>query len=118
MKPSEVSLSSSFPPLAGTFGRSEREAAATLLVRSCQVNGDIFAPKTPRVVGDALKKDREAGVEPLASLSRNPFWRPDFRDLVVQGFARWTREGEGAPIEFTEKGLEALKKHAPGGEYR
>lgn len=43
-------------------------------------------------------------------LRMNPFAPlPDFRDLVDKGFARFVGDAEqGAPVEFTDKGLEAL----------
>lgn len=112
MKPSEISLLLSFPPLIDTMGRVEREAAATLLVRACQHKGDTWAPMEPLDIGAVIKYDLENQIEPLCKLNRNPFWRPDFCDLVDKGFARWTTTNDQhAPIEFTKKGLEVLSKH-------
>lgn len=120
-KPSDVDLSGSFPPLAATMGRVEREAAATLIVRACQVKGDAWGPVLPREVGEAWRTDREAGREPLASLASNPFWRPDVGECVAHGFARWLGddgEDRSAPVELTEKGLQAIsrwvRRDAPG----
>lgn len=97
------------------MGRVEREAAATLMVRACQLRGDAFAPLRPQDIGEAIRHDLNAELEPLKSLNTNPFWRPDFRDLVVHGFARWTTDEEHAPVEFTPKGFEALRKYERKG---
>lgn len=111
-RPSDVRLDTSFPPLCATMGRVEREAAATLMVRVCQLSGDRWLPVEPRAIGRTWRGDLEAGVEPLASLAGNPFWRPDFHDLVAKGFARFTTDdAEGGPIEFTDAGLDALRPH-------
>src|SRR3954471_7351128 len=81
-KPSAVDLGGSFPPLAGTMGKSELEAAATLLVRACQAKGDRWQPLTPDDLAAVMKDDVAAKREPLASLIGNPFWRPDPFGLV------------------------------------
>lgn len=107
-KPSDVFLVA-FPPLVGTMGKAELEAAAAMLVRACQVNGNEWSPRSPMDVGLALKADIDAGVEPWTSLNRNPFFRPDFRTLIDSGFARYTDESLEAPIEFTPMGLQALR---------
>lgn len=115
MKPSDVSLRTSYPPLVDTMGKSELEIAAAMLLRACQLDGDVFGPKTPREIGEAIKHDSEADppIEPLASLGRTPiaFCFPDFRGLVAAGFARWTTEDEHAPVEFTQAGIDAMSKH-------
>jgi hypothetical protein len=115
MKPSDISLRTSYPPLVDTMGKSELEIAAAMLVRTCQLQGDEFAPKEPRQIGEALKHDAESNppIEPLASLARIPvaIVCPDFRGLVAAGFARWTTGDEHAPIEFTQSGLDAISKH-------
>ena len=112
MKPSDVILTT--PPLTGTFGRSEREHAAALLVRCCQVNDDKWAAFNPRELGNAIETDLDADVEPVASWKRNPFINPDFCDLVSMGFAVI---GEDNRIGFSEKGLKALIRWAkPNGE--
>jgi hypothetical protein len=108
-KPSEVFLIT-FPPLVGTMGKAEVEAAASMLVRVCQVDGNEWKPCSPQEVGLTLKADIDNKVEPWTSLNRNPFFRPDFHELVALGFARFTTEDEHAPIEFTEQGLEAMRR--------
>lgn len=110
-KPSDVKLEACFPPLTDTLGRVEREAAATLIVRVCQIKGDVWQPVMPKEIGEILKADREAKIEPLASLATSPFWRPDIFDCVELGFARWIDGDDGkGPVELTEKGLEALRR--------
>jgi hypothetical protein len=107
-KPSQVFLNT-VPPLTGTMGRSEREHAAAILVRVCQVKGDAWQAVTPKILGEVLRADLAAQVEPWHSLNANPFFRPDFHELVDAGFARWG-EDEGKPIELTELGIESLRR--------
>ena len=94
------------------MGHAECEHAAALLVLTCETNGDAWGPVTPRQVGEAIKAALDSGHEPWGSLNRNPFFRPDFHELVAKGFARWTEaEGKG-PIELTPKGIEAMRRWA------
>lgn len=115
MKPSEVVLFRSVLPLIATFGRAELEFAAALIVRGCVRNGDRWQSLSPREIGQAMKADAEPG-EPWETLQRNPFLpQPDFHGLVERGFARFgeeTPDGEAAPIELTERGLEVLRAKA------
>lgn len=108
--PSQVDLLGSYPPLVGTLKRTEREIAAALLVRTCQVNGDRWQPVVPRMIGEMLKVDLDAGTEPLASLNNNPFARPDFHELVAEGYATGDLTVGGSPIELTEKAFEAMRR--------
>jgi hypothetical protein len=108
-KPSQVFLNT-VPPLTATMGRSEREHAAALLVRTCQVKGDAWQPVTPAMLGEVLRADLGAQVEPWNSLNRNPFFRPDFHDLVAAGFARWGDDTVKGPLELTELGIESLRR--------
>lgn len=104
-RPSQVALS--VPPLTGTMGRSEREHAATLLLRALVREGDTWQALAPPQIGLAIRADLEERVEPISALSRNPFFRPDIPDLVAAGFAEFDRERR---ISFTDKGLEALSR--------
>ena len=108
IKPSQVDLA--FPHFVACAGRSEREMALGLYVRACQVKGDVWQALVPRDMGEVLKADREAKREPFAKLTSNPFWFPDFPDLVKAGYARWLGEGAGAPVELTDSGFEAIDK--------
>ncbi len=107
--PSQVFLNC-IPPLTATMGRAEREHAAALLVRACQVMGDRWQPVTPAMLGEVIQADLAAQAEPLSSLNRNPFFCPDFHDLAAKGFARWTEEDGKGPLELTERGIEALRR--------
>lgn len=106
-RPSEVILTEI--PLVATMGRVEREAAATIIIRASVRGGDTWRPIYPAEIGEAIRLDLDEKLEPLTSLNRNPFWRPDFRDLAAAGYATSTFE-LGAPIEFTAKGLAALER--------
>lgn len=106
-RPSQVNLHGSFPPLCATMKRSEREAAAALLVRSLAARGDQFRAITRQELGEVIVADLEAEREPWRSVGRNPFFRPDFCDLVKAGYARWV--GADA-IEFTAEGVEAMRR--------
>lgn len=109
-KPSQVFLNA-VPPLVGTMKHSECEHAAALLVLACQLQGDEWAAKRPQDIGHAIGQALDDKIDPWPAIDRNPFFRPDFRALVEEGFARWVEAGDGSPIEFTEAGLEALRKY-------
>lgn len=110
-KPSDVVLDAI--PLVATMGRLEREAAATIMVRALVRGSDTFQAITPHDIGVAMKKDLEEHAMPLEGLRTNPFWRPDFRDLVAHGYAQFHGDPDvkNTPISFTEKGVEALRKY-------
>jgi len=116
MKPSDVRLwwRDAIIPLLGLFRRAEYEYAAALLVRACVVNGDEWKPQMPRDIGTIMRADierNEDGQGYLKTLASNPFCRPDFWGLVKEGFAEFLGDPEkGAPVQFTEKGLEQLRK--------
>lgn len=107
-RPSQVQLI--VPPLCGTMEKAEREFAAALFVRACQVLGDEWKPVALQDLGAVIKADLEAKREPLASLSRNPFFRPDFWKLAEGTFGRWTGEPGQSAIELTEHGIESLRR--------
>jgi len=109
-RPSEVTLG--VPPLVGTMDRAEREFAAALIVRACQVLGDVWQPIEFRELGRVIEADIAEGREPIASLNRNPFFRPNF-DLLADGkYGRWVGfpRSRSSAIELTEVGLEALRR--------
>lgn len=99
--PGEVTLAEC-NPLGGTLGRSEREVAAALLVRVCQVRG-VFGPVALADVEDLIA----TGDPWTTGLLRNPFHAPDFNELVARGFARVVRE-EPLTLELTETGLDRI----------
>jgi hypothetical protein len=106
--PSQVMLSSS--PLVGTMDNSEREFAAALLVRACQVLGDAWKPVELRDLGQVMKSDVDQGHEPLTSFKANSFFNPNF-DLFADGvYGRWLGVPRESALEFTERGIEALRR--------
>lgn len=117
--PSQVVLVEPLP-LIGTMGRCEREIAAALLVRACQFYGDRWQAIVPKMIGDVLTADMEAKTQPFASLSSNPFARPDFHDLIAEGYATGEPATKGAPLELTEKAFDAMRRwvRAPSGDVR
>lgn len=111
-KPSDVNLCDSFPPLVGTMGRTEAEIAAALLVRACQMRGDVWQDVSIGAIFNAFSADLQADREPFHSMKGNPFCRPDFHDLAKRGCAFWIGEpGEpGSLLRFTAKGFDGLRK--------
>ena len=105
-----MDLNGSFPPLVGTFKKTEAEVAAAYIVRTLQMDGDSWHAVVSTDIAAQLRADLEAQIEPWASLAQNPFARPDVHRLVADGFAEWTEEGDSSPIRFTEKGIEALRR--------
>jgi len=108
-RPSDVVLGT--PPLVDTMGRAEAELAAALIVRACQVRGDAWQAVSPDAIVKVIQEDVAAGREPVTSMNRNPFWRPDAHDLVKRGGAEWVG-AEGVVLRLTPKGLASLKKWA------
>lgn len=109
-KPSDVVLAAGCP-LVGTLGHAEMEHAALLIIRACQVLGDAWQDVTPKQIGEVLRADLDANVEPVASLSRNPFFRPmpGFRELVEKGFATCDLENNG-PMQLADVALDRIAK--------
>ena len=107
IKPSEVDLGASFPPLVGTMGHTEAELAAALLVRACQVNGDAWQDISIAQILEVVAADIEANRQPIAAMNRNPFCRPDAYDLVKRGFAEWVAD-PGQALRLTQRGLDVL----------
>jgi hypothetical protein len=80
---------------------------------ACRRKGDTWAPVTPKQIGEALVAElAEGGC--MHHLEEDPFApQPDFRGLVDKGFAESTLEPH-APLAFTERGIEVLRKAASG----
>lgn len=98
MRPEEIELLA--PPLAATFGRSEAEHAAAVIIRGLAFHQlELFEPISWRQIQEAMVADVAELREPFASLVKNPFFRPDPHDLVERGFARWVEDG--VVIELT-----------------
>ena len=109
-KPSQVFLSSG-PPLGATMRKTEREAAAAYIVRTCQAHGDIWQPVSDSMLRTTLREDMAADREPFISWIRNPFLKPDFPGLVDDGFPQYIDQEGLSSIEFTQAGLDALKPY-------
>lgn len=112
LRPSDLILDKGPLPLVGTLGRSELECAAALFALVCRNRkNDVWGPVTLDEFQDETK--RLAGVNnPFVT---NPFLRPDFRGLVVEGFASFVgspaqyRELHNQPLELTKKCIDRLE---------
>lgn len=108
--PADVRLDTSYPPLLATFGKTEAEYAAALIVRALQAAGGTeWRAVTFAEIVAAAKADLAAEREPIASLARTPFISPDVDRLVRDGFA--TLSEDRLIVEFTEAGRARLAKH-------
>lgn len=105
-KPSEVQLVGI--PLTATFGRSEMEAAAAIIVRTCAVLGDEWRAVSVDEVKKVLQLE-QAG-DPLYPFLSNPFWNPDVSQLASAGFARWEGQPGSSPVGLTDAGIEKLRR--------
>lgn len=112
LKPSDVSLLSTYPPLAGAFGKVEAEAAAAVIIRACQLNGDRFQPVNQDMVQATLKHDFQNKTEPLASCVSNPFWKSDPGELCERGFARWVGNDT---VELLPRAFDVLRRYTQRG---
>jgi hypothetical protein len=112
-KPSQVDLNFTLPnPFVGLFEHIEAELAAAVIVRACQVLGDIWQSVELKALGEIILRDNDARVEPIYSIFRNPFCHPSPHDLVKRGYATWvdSADGHGNALAFTSKGMERLSK--------
>jgi hypothetical protein len=108
-KPSDVNLCDSFPPLVGTLGRFEAEITAALLVRACQVRGDAWQDVDLRTLSEVVGRDIIDKRDPIYTMTRNPFCRPDPSALVAIGGAEWVGN-PGKVLRFTAKGFDGLRE--------
>lgn len=72
-------------PFVGLFGRSESEAAASIVVRCCQAMDDMWNGISWPMASSVLV----GAPGPLGPFLDNPFWKPDPTRLVADGFADW-----------------------------
>ena len=105
--PSEVALYGA-TPLTAAFGRSELEHAAAMIVRTCQVLGDKWQAVTSDDVNIVFKDDIDNGRSPFCLWMRNPFFKPDFYDLVERGYAH-VENVQTRAVGLTEAGIERLR---------
>ena len=80
MKPRDIRLDRPGMPLTGVFGRGEREAAAAYLLMAMQLENS-WQPVHAKLVGDAIVPHKKQ----YHWLS-NPFFTPDFDDLIMKGY--------------------------------
>ncbi len=108
MKPSDIVLLDPCP-LTAAFGRVENEAAATFMLLAMRQDEDTFRAVTPVEIGEAIKAHHE---KKGFTWITNPFYRPDVIGLVKRGAAVLTNpeDGYGSPVQFTEQGLETLRR--------
>ena len=116
-KPSDVNLCGSFPPLVATYGRTDLEVTAAVIVRVLSEMGNTWRALEWSDVITVLTADlAEEHPSPRARLMRdivrNPFLRIAPAYLVEKGFAEWVDE-PGAAVAFTADGLERLRRWAP-----
>lgn len=122
MKPSDVDLNASSPPLVGTMGKAEAEAMASVIVLALAANGDVWRPIAWPEVRDHFMRLLEQGVEPWSKLVMNPFWRPALDPLLREhvdssGFRfSYAVEEPAGMVSFTFAGLLALSKHRRASE--
>lgn len=113
-KPSQIDpFLRSVVPFVATFNHSESEVFAAMLVGAMASDGDEWKAIDPRAVGVWLRD--VIMVDPKQKQIWEGFIviaRPHPHTLVKEGFCRFTAGDDDAhaPIEFTEKGLEALRK--------
>lgn len=97
-------------PFVDTFGRVERECAAAIMVMAMRERDDTWEVIYPRDCAEPLKKFVE---EKGYAWISNPFYRPDFPELISEGFVEEVGdpvEGKGQGLRFTSEGLAAMKK--------
>lgn len=102
MKPSDIAILDPIP-LGYTFEHVEAEMMGTIMVCALQLEKDEWGPVTKEMLSDFVDSVRED----IPSWMKNPFLKPDADDLVERGFAEWV--DPPGTIEFTEKGMEALR---------
>lgn len=107
-RPSDVVIVGALP-FTGTLNHVEREVAAALIVRVCQVEGDRWQSVALAQIVATFEADIAAQREPWATMNRNPFLPPPgFDELVAHGFAGWT--GDRERIELTAAALDAIAR--------
>jgi len=119
MKPSEVLLDGGGMPFPDTFGRTDFEMAAAMIVTACALYDDKWQPVSGPQIAFALTQNIKAARQPWAALRLNPARpTPSFMALADKGYARFTEsDRERSPIELTDKALDIIraKWFRPGG---
>lgn len=97
-------------PLVDTMRKAEAEIAAAMVVRTLHRRGNVWREVMLKEVGSVIGEEIDAGLPPFAELSRNPFVRPDFHELVDRGYAVINGEEGDATITFTDAGIAAMRR--------
>ena len=100
--PEDVVLDATALPLCDTMGHAEGECAAALLVLALSTRGHGWVP----VPWNDLVWAVECGQRHWL---RNPFFRPDFAELVDKGYA-FRPLDSGTWLELTPKAIERIRK--------
>lgn len=115
MKPSDINLGS-FPPLTNTFGKTEAELAAALMVHTLHIAGDAFRPLSWSEVVDTITAEVAANRGPWAKLMANPMFRPSLPELMKPhdnpdgSSYRFVEQIADGRYQFTDHGIAALLK--------
>lgn len=98
--------------ITGSLGKAGLEQAAALFVRVLQLRGaKTWEPITTKQCAHLMGGDGREMDEYVKVWTKSPFWRPDLRGIVEQGFIEGWVEGEpDAEGRFTEKFHDALYK--------
>lgn len=95
-------------PFVATFRHAESEVFAAMIVGAMAMHNDDWTPIEPKQIGMWLKMRTGEERRLWESLT---ICRPHPHELVKEGWCRFigdNTDDKGAPIEFTESGLEKL----------
>lgn len=107
MKPSDIAICEP-TPLTATFGLTEAEQMAAVMILVMVEHGDTWGTVTHEQIGaffEAMKAAKERG-EKIPTWIDSPFFRPSMPELIERGFVS---EVETRSWQFTEKAREALR---------
>jgi len=118
-KPSQIDVfARSYLPFIDTFGHTEAEVAAAMMISTMRYDGDELHPVSLEQV-NAWAREAERSEAHWRKLFSNPFVTPDIDMLIADGYARWVGEGPEhrsgpedpvRPVEFTERGIARLEE--------
>lgn len=114
-KPSQVRVDLPIP-FVGTFGASEAEQMAALLVLTLARSDDAWRPVKAPEIGQLLQSVLDKPTDPVHRWASNPFMRPDVWRLIKDGYTEWEGGVVQSGVLFTDKGLSALSKWVPPAE--
>jgi len=118
-KPSQIDVfARSYLPFIGTFGHTEAEVAAAMMISTMRYDGDKLQPVSFEQIKTWMY-EAERSEKRWRDLLNNPFVTPDIDMLIADGYARWVGEGPEhrsgpedpvRPVEFTERGIARLEE--------